>query len=108
MYKDLAEALIKKGLITYNTELRGLARTTSTFNGTSEKIENYVRVNSISKNNTLFNCSDIHGHGAYTMSVNDVDEIEGMDPIRFAECYDMKSDGSHKKPGKKRGRKPKT
>jgi hypothetical protein len=34
--------------------------------------------------------------------------IDGMDPERYADVYDIKSDGTDKKIGKKRGRKPKT
>lgn len=33
--------------------------------------------------------------------------IDGMDPMRFADVYDINADGSDKKIGKKRGRKPK-
>jgi hypothetical protein len=33
--------------------------------------------------------------------------IDGMDPTRYAEVYDINADGSSKKMGKKRGRKPK-
>lgn len=33
--------------------------------------------------------------------------IDGMDPSRYAEVYDLNADGSAKKLGKKRGRKPK-
>lgn len=33
--------------------------------------------------------------------------IDGMDPRRYADVYDLNDDGSEKKIGKKRGRKPK-
>jgi hypothetical protein len=33
--------------------------------------------------------------------------IDGMDPCRYADVYDLNADGSMKKVGKKRGRKPK-
>lgn len=34
--------------------------------------------------------------------------IDGMDPRRYADVYDINADGSNKKTGKKRGRKPKS
>lgn len=34
--------------------------------------------------------------------------IDGMDIKRYADVYDINEDGSNKKTGKKRGRKPKT
>lgn len=33
--------------------------------------------------------------------------IDGMDPSRYADVYDINADGTNKKIGKKRGRKPK-
>ncbi len=38
---------------------------------------------------------------------NAIQLIDGMDLQRFAEIYDLHIDGSHKKTGRKRGRKPK-
>lgn len=38
---------------------------------------------------------------------NDVVALDGMDPERFVDIYDINPDGSSKKIGKKRGRKPK-
>lgn len=110
MHKTLIDSLIKQGLITQNTELKGLTQSPSIFSGTNEKIECYVRVQNIidsSASTITFNCSDMHGNGSYTISTDDIYEIEGMTPSRFASCYNMKIDGSYKNPGKKRGRKPK-
>jgi len=109
MYNELAAALIRKGLITQDTELTGLAQTAATFTGTSAKIKNYVRVQgyNVTSEQITFNCTDVHGRGSYVMDTNDVFEIEGMKPARFAECYNLTVTGDFKKPGKKRGRKPK-
>lgn len=38
---------------------------------------------------------------------DDIQEIDGMELFRFAEIYDLYVDGSQKKTGRKRGRKPK-
>ena len=109
MYNTLAKTLINKGLITQNTELEGMALTSDTFHGSDAKIQNYVRVQNFktTTNSVTFHCTDIHGRGFYAMSSDDVWEIEGMEPKRFAQCYNLKEDGSYKKPGKKRGRKSK-
>jgi hypothetical protein len=38
---------------------------------------------------------------------SNIKSIEGMDPVRYADIYDLLPDGSNKKVGRKRGRKPK-
>ena len=38
---------------------------------------------------------------------NEIHAIDGMDPVRYADIYDILPDGSSKKVGRKRGRKPK-
>ena len=112
VHKDLVNSLIEQGLLTQNTELKGVTFTSSAFSGTNERIEHYVRIQSIQQlsptvDTVIFNCSDMHGKGSYTMTIDNINEIEGMTPARFAECYNMTIDGSYKNPGKKRGRKSK-
>lgn len=42
-----------------------------------------------------------------TIKANDVIALDGMDPFRYIDVYDINQDGSAKRVGKKRGRKPK-
>jgi len=44
----------------------------------------------------------------HMMQFTNVDRIDGMDLDRFAAVYNIKSDGSLRNTGKKRGRKPKS
>ena len=43
----------------------------------------------------------------YVMQMEDIEEIDGMDPKRLASVYNIKADGTAKPVGKKRGRKRK-
>lgn len=43
----------------------------------------------------------------YKITFEDITKIEGMEPGRFAQAYNLKEDGSEKRIGKKPGRKTK-
>ena len=47
------------------------------------------------------------GSDEVMVRANDVVALDGMDPERFVDIYDINPDGSTKQIGKKRGRKPK-
>ena len=44
---------------------------------------------------------------AFKWFLDNIKAIDGMDLHRFADIYDLMPDGSKKKTGRKRGRKPK-
>lgn len=50
---------------------------------------------------------NIVGNGMVTIWARDIVALDGMDPVRYLDIYDINPDGSAKKVGKKRGRKPK-
>lgn len=104
MKKTLAEALLNKGIMQPGTLLYG--RTQSYGLGQSLQM---VPIELMMENfdGEIFSCRDRLGR-EYTMHVDNVQEVDGMDPTRLASIFNIKADGSAKAPGKKRGRKPKS
>jgi len=47
------------------------------------------------------------GEGEITVWATEIVALDGMDPVRYVDVYDINPDGTNKKTGKKRGRKPK-
>ncbi len=106
MNKKLTIALMERELIKEDTELNCIS-TVIGFSGGKERVPQLLRVKSYSPKLDVFEGTDEHGRGRYTTTSEDVKEIEGMTPERFAKVYNIKADGSVKPPGKKRGRKSK-
>jgi len=86
MNKDLLNTLVERKLVTTETVVRARVPTRGFHTGVFMAIK------------------DIHWDPK--MVADDILDIEGMDPERFAKSYDIKPDGSVKV-YKKRGRKPK-
>lgn len=58
--------------------------------------------------NTLLELVILESSGLIVKAESDsIQMIDGMDLQRFADIYDLEMDGTHKKTGRKRGRKPK-
>lgn len=54
-----------------------------------------------------FRLKKLIGGNTITVWAKEIIALDGMDPARFVDVYDINPDGSTKKVGKKRGRKPK-
>lgn len=104
MKKQLAEALLNKGIMKPSTLLYGYTET-SGLGQTLQTLPLELMMEEF--NGTTFYCRDRIGK-KYTMHVNNVLEVDGMEPSRLASVFDIKSNGENKVVGKKRGRKPKT
>ena len=102
MKKQLAEALINRGIMKPGTLLYGLTQT-SGLGQTLQTLPLELMMEEF--NGTIFYCRDRLGK-KYTMHIDDVKEVDGMEPARLASVFDIKADGSNKVAGKKRGRKP--
>lgn len=98
----LIKTLLEKQLIPANSKLTG--RCKARYLGGMQKVRMTVYL--IGLKPTGFICINELGE-KYLMEWNDLEFIDGMDIERFAKVYNIKADGSVKKPGKKRGRKPK-
>jgi hypothetical protein len=103
MKKQLAEALINRGIMKPGTLLYGLTQT-SGLGQTLQTLPLELMMEEF--DGTIFYCRDRLGK-KYTMHINDVKEVDGMEPTRLASVFNIKADGENKITGKKRGRKPK-
>lgn len=56
----------------------------------------------------VFDLERVEDHSLTTVGMEHIITIDGMDPARFADVYDLNSDGTIKNRGKKRGRKSKS
>lgn len=110
MDNKLAEALVTRGVIPAGTEVRarhlamGLGSVnnvvvTSDFSVSSTKIREDGIV--------VFKLADLRSGAASTVVAEDVLDIDGMDPVRFADVYNITASGGKAILGKRRGRKPK-
>lgn len=54
-----------------------------------------------------FRLKSMIGNSVITVWARDIVALDGMDPKRYVDIYDINPDGTAKKVGKKRGRKPK-
>jgi len=103
---QLVKALVEKNAFKKDTELTARYKThtlghlptiqTGTFTVNSVKVL---------EDRVLFNVSDTVCGKEGKVSGEDILLIDGMDPARMAAVYGLKSDGTSKKLGKKRGRK---
>jgi hypothetical protein len=103
MKKQLAEALINRGIMKPGTLLYGYTQT-SGLGQTLQTLPLELMMEEF--DGTTFYCRDRLGKN-YTMHINDVQEVDGMEPTRLASVFNIKANGENKIAGKKRGRKPK-
>lgn len=103
MKKQLAEALINKGIMQPGTLLYGFTQTS----GLGQILQTLpLELMMENFDGEIFSCRDRLGK-KFSMHIDNVKEVDGMDPIRLASVFDIKADGENKVVGKKRGRKPK-
>jgi hypothetical protein len=103
MKKELAEALINKGIMKPGTLLYGITETS----GLGQTIQSVpLELMMEDFNGKIFYCRDRLGK-KYIMDLNKVQEVDGMTPVRLASVFNIKPNGQNATIGKKRGRKPK-
>lgn len=102
MKKQLAESLINRGIMKPGTLLYGYTQA-SGLGQIAQTLPLELMMEEF--DGTIFKCRDRLGK-KYTMHINDVQEVDGMEPVRLASVFDIKADGGKKIAGKKRGRKP--
>ena len=104
MKKTLAETLLNKGIMRPGTLLYGKTQSY----GLGQDLQ-MVPVELMLENfdGENFTCRDRLGR-EYVMHVDNVQEVDGMEPTRLASVFNIKADGSDKIAGKKRRRKPKS
>jgi hypothetical protein len=109
MHHNLAEALVTKGVIKYDTEVEATCITKDISGMKRIDVVHTFLVKRIIKQlngDVIFDLAQINGERA-KIKAEHILTIDGMDPARIANVYNLKVDGSEKTTGKKRGRKPK-
>lgn len=109
MFYPLAKALFERKLFSTDTEITADYRATAIGNIKEITVRSDFIIRSVSLQGDKIviegaNTKDGHIRNLLTDSII---AIDGMDPNRFAEVYDIKFDGSTAAPTKRRGRKPK-
>lgn len=109
MKLNLAKTLYNKGLIRPDVEIETSYTTTAIGNINEIKVSGCFMIREIINENDkmkLLVSSVKDGHSRI-VDIETVTSIDGMEPNRFAEVYDIKDNGENKDPVPRRGRKPK-
>lgn len=109
MYYPLAKTLQDRKLFTEGMEITASYSAAAIGNIKDIIVTGVFVINRVREENStiLFEAASTRDGHIRTLSSDSISEIDGMDPVRFAEVYDIKSDGATKAPAKRRGRKPK-
>jgi len=103
---ELATTLISRGIV--NNKTRILARCpVPAFGGMPTEKLLFLNVDKvISEDGTMKFISSHRSGRKFSVPIDKIDEIDGMEPVRLGLAYDIKANGATRGGGKKRGRKP--
>jgi len=103
---ELATALINRGVV--NTKTRILARCpVPAFGGMPMEKQLFLNVDKVVSDEGTMKFISSHRSGRkFSVPIDKIDEIDGMEPTRLGLAYDIKPNGVVRGGGKKRGRKP--
>ena len=103
---ELATALINRGVV--NTKTRILARCpVPAFGGMPMEKRLFLNVDKVVSDEGTMKFISSHRSGRkFSVPIDKIDEIDGMEPTRLGLAYDIKPNGANRCGGKKRGRKP--
>ena len=106
MNEALATALISRGIV--NNKTRILARCPiAAFGGMPMEKRLFLNVDRVVSDEGTMNFISSHRSGRkFSVPIDKIEEIDGMEPTRLGLAYDIKANGSLRGGGKKRGRKP--
>lgn len=109
MTEQLISALIEKEAFASDTIFTASYVSQDVFGRTFSKIGDFKlqKVVNLQSDTFLELCILENSKIIVKAEYNSIQMIDGMDLKRFADIYDLNLDGSQKKTGKKRGRKPK-
>jgi len=107
MQNELAQALIDRGVINNNTRIIAKCPVI-VMGGMPGEQELALTVDRAYFEDGALKFRASHRSGKkYSVPAEKITIIDGMDPVRLAQAFDIKADGTKKISGKKRGRKPK-
>lgn len=105
---NLISALVERQIINGDNVITASYTVQDSVGRTLKKVGDFGLINIEQQNNNILFVLQ-HVVEKHRVRVNDesIIAIDGMDIKRYADVYDINADGSNKKIGKKRGRKPK-
>lgn len=110
MDNKLAEALVNKGVLPAGTEVRAKHKAMGLGSVNNVVVSNDFSVVGATvreDGKVVFKLADLRSGAPTSVFAEAVEEIDGMDPVRFASVYNITADGGKAILGKRRGRKPK-
>ena len=110
MQNKLAEALVTRGVLKVGTEVEAYHQAVGLGGVTTVKVANYFTIASVAvktTGNVVFTLAALRDGALSQVLAEDIINIDGMDPARFAAVWDIKADGGKAVVGARRGRKPK-
>lgn len=108
MNGSLIDALLRRGLICAATVVTAKIGVRNRLGGVRYTVDDYTLTGSRHNDHSWhLTLRSVIGRSEITASDGDIVAIDGMSVDRFADVYNINPDGTEKKMGKKRGRKPK-
>jgi hypothetical protein len=106
MNSEFIKVLNERGILSENTKI--LAHYKGyTLDGSKIDTKGELLIKKIDFDKFNLEATPLFGHTRYLINMDDVLEIDGMDPKRLGKVFNINYDGSSQATGKKRGRKPK-
>lgn len=110
MDNKLAEALLARNLLPPGTEVRAkhMAMGLGSVNNVLVASDFSIAGHKTNEDGSIvFTLADLRSGARTKVLAGDIEDIDGMDPARYAAVWDITSDGGKAVVGKRRGRKPK-
>ena len=110
MDNKLAEALIARNLLPAGTEVRAkhTAMGLGSVNNVLVSSDFSISGHKVKEDGTIvFRLADLRSGAPSSVTAEAIEDIDGMDPVRFAAVWDITAEGGKAVVGKRRGRKPK-
>jgi hypothetical protein len=104
----LMPSLIDKNGLTDDTVITAYHVSKDAYGRIQRRCDDFILVDVLRQGSDYkLKLKSIAGASIITVNAIDVVALDGMDPARFVDIYDINPDGTSKCVGKKRGRKPK-
>lgn len=104
----LMPSLIDKNGLTDDTVITAYHISKDMYGRLQRRCDNFMLVDILQQGaDYRLRLKSLIGSDVVTVNATDVVALDGMEPARFVDIYDINPDGSTKSVGKKRGRKPK-
>lgn len=107
MTDPLVKSLLQRGLICSKTIVTARVGTRNRIGGVTYSTADYTVEGEVSDGSNAIILRSVIGQVSTVSRDYSILSIDGMSIDRFADVYNINSDGTDKKVGKKRGRKPK-